>query len=352
MELSRELYDGQGRVTLLSQRGIIAVTSHYQNQLERPFKEAQPELAQQLESLGAGNHLWFTDSELYVVRELSLNEINARWKLVVEVPLSAALADINELLKVSDDNKTEIDGVATATEEMSATAGEVASIAATVSVQTNDINQTLQLSQEQLATTVNTVSELNQSMGEASQAISEVSLRSDEINRILTVIEGVAEQTNLLALNAAIEAARAGEAGRGFAVVADEVRSLSLRTQESTTEINSMISSLQTEVQRAVDIIETGTQQANEAIASTRQAHEELQQVVLGVGEINDNIRQVATAAEEQSSVSGEITQSLANLGNGALELAEMAVEESASSERISAQLDVLDNQLAALRTE
>lgn len=462
--LSQELYNGQGRVTLISQRGLITVSSHYQISQARPFNEVQPELAAKLKSLSAGNNIWFTDTNLYVAREIRLDDINATWTLLVEVPLSAALADINQLIGVSHEQKqkvmntqillavifsvfalaliaillrsitrpieqlsaqvkqlasadgdlsqslsmdthaelielggnfnqflyklremvlsiknvreqlrkesennysisqdtekatqkqqSEIDSVVTATEEMSATAGEVARIAATVSEQTSDINQTLIVSQKQLAETVNTVSELNGSMAIANESIMQVSLRSDEINRILTVIQGVAEQTNLLALNAAIEAARAGTHGRGFAVVADEVRSLSLRTQESTTEINSMISSLQEEVQKAVVIIETGSAQAGEAINTTRQAHESLQNVVEGVGEINDNIRQVATAAEEQSSVSDEITRSLSALGNEAQELSLLAIEENASSGRIAAQLDVLDEQLAALQTE
>jgi len=253
--------------------------------------------------------------------------------------------------KATDQQQSEMDNVVTATQEMSATAQEVSRIASDVAVRANDIHSTVTASQQNLSTAVETVLELSENMHTASESITKVSARSDDINRILVVIGSIAEQTNLLALNAAIEAARAGEQGRGFAVVADEVRTLASKTQESTEEINNMIGSLQGEVKAAVSIIDSGSQKAGLAMESTREAHGSLQNVVHAISEIADHIRQVATAAEEQSSVSGEITRNLPVIGDATTMLAELAQEANQSSHNVTEQLDRLDKQLSALRT-
>ena len=253
--------------------------------------------------------------------------------------------------KATDQQQSEMDNVVTATQEMSATALEVSRIASDVAVRANDIHTTVTASQKNLSIAVDTVLELSENMHTASESITKVSARSDDINRILVVIRSIAEQTNLLALNAAIEAARAGEQGRGFAVVADEVRTLASKTQESTEEINSMIGSLQSEVKAAVSIIDSGSQKAGLAMESTNEAHGSLQNVVHAISDIADHIRQVASAAEEQSSVSGEITRNLTVIGDATTMLAELAQEANKSSHKVTGQLDRLDKQLSALRT-
>lgn len=249
------------------------------------------------------------------------------------------------------EQQSEIDNVVTATQEMSATAGEVARIASEVSNHATEIHTAVVQSQQDLSSAVETSLELSKNMNTASQSIEKVSARSNEINGILDVIRDVAEQTNLLALNAAIEAARAGEQGRGFAVVADEVRTLASRTQASTQEINTMIGDLQNEVKQAVNIIEYGSEQSQSAMNKTRQAHENLHAVVQAISEIADNIRQVATAAEEQSSVSEEITRNLTVIGDAALTLSNLSQQANQSSHNVTRQLDVLDSQLGALKT-
>jgi methyl-accepting chemotaxis protein len=264
---------------------------------------------------------------------------------------STNLRTSQQTTQATDAQQNEITNVVTATQEMSATAQQVASIAADVATRANDIQSEVSRSQRNLATAVDSSLELTDNMNTASAAITQVSARSEDINRILVVIGSIAEQTNLLALNAAIEAARAGEQGRGFAVVADEVRTLASKTQSSTAEIRSMIDSLQNEVKQAVSIIELGRTQATGAMEQTQQAHESLQKVVDAITAIADHIHQVATAAEEQSSVSEEITRNLTVIGDAARTLSELAQQANQSSKQVTGQLDELDYQLSALRT-
>ncbi|WP_221801171.1 methyl-accepting chemotaxis protein [Oceanobacter mangrovi] len=251
----------------------------------------------------------------------------------------------------TDQQQEEMHNVVTATQEMSATAHEVSRIAADAAGRARDIHTTINDSQRILSSASTSVEQLTSSMHTASESISRVESRSDDINKILEVIRAVAEQTNLLALNAAIEAARAGEQGRGFAVVADEVRTLASKTRASTEEIDSLISSLQEEVRTTVEIIEQGSVRAGGAMESTRNANEALHTVVTAIGDIADHINQVATAAEEQSATSNEITRNLTVIGDATQTLAQLAQEASLSSDKVAAELDKLDSQLQQLNT-
>jgi len=245
----------------------------------------------------------------------------------------------------------EMDNVVTATQEMSATAHEVSGIAGNAADKARQIHNRIKESQSSLTSAADSVLELSESMATANESIGRVESRSDDINQILEVIRNVAEQTNLLALNAAIEAARAGEQGRGFAVVADEVRTLASKTQASTEEIDALISSLQQEVKTTVSIIEMGGERASGAMDSTQKANSALHEVVQGIADIADHINQVATAAEEQSATSNDITRNLTIIGDATQTLAHLATEASGSSEQVAAQLDKLDAQLNLLKS-
>ena len=185
--------------------------------------------------------------------------------------------------------------------------------------------------------------QLSGSIQDAAKMVSQLADESEKITSVLDVIRGIAEQTNLLALNAAIEAARAGEQGRGFAVVADEVRTLASRTQRSTEDIQQMIASLKQGVQSAVQAMERGSSQMAETLGmadKTRNSLAEIQQMVTQVLDMNF---QIASATEEQSSVMDEVNRSVSEL-NG---LTEEAAALSGSVLQTGNDLDALAQQLS-----
>ena len=202
-----------------------------------------------------------------------------------------------------------------------------------------------------VADTVETINKLAGEISGAVEVINRVSKDSDNISQVLVEIKAIAEQTNLLALNAAIEAARAGEQGRGFAVVADEVRTLASRTRESTDEISGMIERLKGDVDGAVTVIGTGVERATSAVEGTREASHSLATVVERIATIVEHVTQVATAAEEQSSVSEEINRNLTHIGDAANDLRELAQRVRQSGDALDGQVQVLDRELGRLKT-
>lgn len=163
-------------------------------------------------------------------------------------------------------------------------------------------------------TTVTLIKALKQEVSSASSTIKELQKSSNSIAVVLEVINGIAEQTNLLALNAAIEAARAGEAGRGFAVVADEVRSLATRTRSSTEEIKDMVEKLQLDASNAVEAMELGLKGADACVGHGDITVESFNSIHKAIEQINDMSAQIAAAVEEQSAVAEEISRSIHNI--------------------------------------
>ena len=182
----------------------------------------------------------------------------------------------------------------------------------------------------------NSIDELANEVESAASVIQQLASDSDSIGTVLDVIKGIAEQTNLLALNAAIEAARAGEQGRGFAVVADEVRTLAGRTQESTQEIEAMIDKLQSGAKNAVTAMEAGQEKASIGVAQTKQAGEALAAITRAVTTISDMNTHIASSAEEQSATTEEMNKNIININQLADQTANSAQQSTAASAELS----------------
>jgi len=226
----------------------------------------------------------------------------------------------------------EIDQVATAVQEMTATAQDVARNATQAAQAASHADQAAGQGMQIVRDTSNSIGVLAVEIGKAVEVVQTLAKDSENINAILTAIRGIAEQTNLLALNAAIEAARAGEQGRGFAVVADEVRNLAQKTQKATEEIQSMIQQLQQGTRDVVRVMEDSQHRTDESVQHAAKAAEALETITQAVSVINDMNTQIASAAEEQSAVADDINRNVINIGQVANEVAGGADESSSAS--------------------
>ncbi|WP_339468500.1 MULTISPECIES: methyl-accepting chemotaxis protein [unclassified Pseudomonas] len=226
----------------------------------------------------------------------------------------------------------EIDQVATAVHEMTATAQDVARNATQAAQAASHADQAASQGMRIVRDTSISIGALAAEIGKAVGVVQTLAKDSENINAILTAIRGIAEQTNLLALNAAIEAARAGEQGRGFAVVADEVRNLAQKTQKATEEIQTMIQQLQQGTRDVVRVMEDSQSRTDESVQHAAKAGEALETITQAVSVINDMNTQIASAAEEQSAVAEDINRNVINIGQVANEVAGGADESSAAS--------------------
>ncbi len=207
--------------------------------------------------------------------------------------------------------QSEIAQIATAVHQMSATANEVASNAEMTAEAARNSAGSCESGKQVIARNQASITQLDGQLRQASGIIQELEKNALEINTILSTIQGIAEQTNLLALNAAIEAARAGEQGRGFAVVADEVRVLSKRTHSSTEEIRAMIETLQRNTQQAVATMQQSQQLAQNSVDYANDATDALEQITQAITQISDMATQISSAAEEQRAVTDEVGRNI-----------------------------------------
>ncbi|WP_019613955.1 methyl-accepting chemotaxis protein [Psychromonas ossibalaenae] len=243
----------------------------------------------------------------------------------VEVSASELLSKSMESVASTEQQNAETAQIATASNEMVSTINEIAHSASTAAGLAQGANSEALEGKKVVTESANSVENLSTEIQSASAVIIELDSECSSIDSVLSVIKGIAEQTNLLALNAAIEAARAGEQGRGFAVVADEVRTLAGRTQGATLEINGIIEQLQSKAQEAVSAIETSSSIAVIAVEQAAKASDSLDSIAGSVNSISDANDHIATAAEEQSAVTREIDERvvvIADLANATNEIA------------------------------
>ncbi len=234
---------------------------------------------------------------------------------------------------------------ATAMNEMTATVQEVANHTNEAAEATSQANQATLTGKENVEALIHTIESLASRLSAAGEVTDRLAKESDQINTVVDVIRNIAEQTNLLALNAAIEAARAGEQGRGFAVVADEVRSLAGKTHDSTQEINQMVEALQKGSKDTVDAIEASLTQVQQAVSKTDDAGQSLNAITTSVNTVNQMNLQIATTAEEQISVSEEISKNITHIA----EMAEKTDQDAKETSRSAQSVSELSEQLAKL---
>ncbi|CAH6784790.1 Methyl-accepting chemotaxis protein [Vibrio chagasii] len=257
-----------------------------------------------------------------VARELEKTRVQLNDMIKTQVASSDELFALTEVMTISmsetkesaQEEFNEIDQLATAMSEMTSTVQTVAEHAQSASSLTEQASGQALTGQKFVQGSVSKMSELSSDIAASAAAVNQVEERVDSIGSVVGTIQGISEQTNLLALNAAIEAARAGEAGRGFAVVADEVRNLAQRTQQATVEIQDMISHLQSSANSAVELMEKSVVEAAEGVDLVTNAGSELDGIVSQVNQINDMNFQIATAAGQQSSVAEEMSVNLTNV--------------------------------------
>ncbi|MBY0263707.1 MAG: HAMP domain-containing protein, partial [Phycisphaerales bacterium] len=240
----------------------------------------------------------------------------------------AMAASLRDLIGEVSTATTEVSGAATqiaaSSEQMSASIGEVARQAAQASQSAEQSGTIARSGGEVVVRTVEGMSEIDSAVSASAHSVEELGRRSGEIGRVVSVIKEIADQTNLLALNAAIEAARAGEHGRGFAVVADEVRKLAERTTKATDEVASSIQSIQQETTQAVDRMGKGTEQVKAGVALAQQAGDNLRQIVDNTAQVAGMIVSITSAAQEAGAGAGQSAAAAAELSNKSEQLMTM----------------------------
>ncbi|WP_162300268.1 methyl-accepting chemotaxis protein [Salinivibrio sp. HTSP] len=242
--------------------------------------------------------------------------------------------------------RAQLEQLATAMNEMTATVADVADHAEQTAQATNDISSMADDGNHKLDSTVASIREVAERIAAADKLVNQVKQGVMEISDVATVIQGISEQTNLLALNAAIEAARAGEQGRGFAVVADEVRSLAQGTQKSTTQIQGTIESLTNNAIEAAEAMTSSHQSSEDSVNTALETQEQLKAMVSALHGSNDRVVQIAAAAEEQGTVSEEMNQNVSNIHNSANEISGAASHLAEQSQLLADSARELDSKL------
>ncbi|WP_407316707.1 methyl-accepting chemotaxis protein [Pseudomonas sp. nanlin1] len=246
---------------------------------------------------------------------------------------------------------SEIDQAATAVNQMSAAVEEVARNATSTSQAAKESTRAAEAGNAKVGETLDAMRTLKDRVHVTSEQVQQLAGQTQDISKVLSVIGSIADQTNLLALNAAIEAARAGEQGRGFAVVADEVRALAHRTQASTEEIEVMISSMKVRSSEVVDSMADSTREVNNTQNTAEEAGRSLQTITDAAQMIDDRNQQIATASEEQAYVAREVDRALVSIRDLALQSSEGTRQTLTASGELSQLAVNLNRMVARFRT-
>lgn len=354
----------QGVMLVLTLFGVLigSIVAYQTVKRLRQTIGGEPEYAAQIISeISKGNltdniHSNDEKSILAALKLLSshLNQITLNSKKAANELLTAS----EQLLKTANLNEQLISQQKLSTEQGAASIQQMADTVHDVASHTTDAADMAQLAmsefkagQAEVLKTQSSINALATKVADASLVINNLSDDSRQIGSVLEVIQGIAEQTNLLALNAAIEAARAGEQGRGFAVVADEVRNLARRTQDSTRQIQTVIEKMQASTSKAVSVMDEGQAQAQVSVEQARCAGESLNAINVSVTRISDMNTQIATAAEEQAMVANEINQNFNQITSSASRAEQEALKITTASKQLESLAKVLEKNVSQFKT-
>lgn len=261
-------------------------------------------------------------------------------------------AQIEESERIANDSSLRLGEAATAMNEMNATVQEVARNASAASEVSNQTRNNAEEGQKILTHALTSIYQSKKVSLELKEDMSTLYQHTQNISQIMAVISDIADQTNLLALNAAIEAARAGEAGRGFAVVADEVRKLAEKTMASTNDVSSAVTAIQTSAQQSVGRMEEALSEVEKATARATESGEALKKIVLNVEDTADQVQAIATASEEQSAASEEINRSITNVNDMSGQTAQSMAEAAKAVSALAVQAENLTSLLQGMQQE
>jgi methyl-accepting chemotaxis protein len=251
---------------------------------------------------------------------------------------ASGLDSASELMATGiEEASMQVNSVAAASEEMSKTSSEIAQNCVVAARSAEQANRSVTTGEAVISETIAVMNRINDRVTESAEVIKSLGVRSEQIGQIVGLINDVADQTNLLALNAAIEAARAGEHGRGFAVVADEVRKLAERTSQATKEISTTIQAMQTETKKAVSSMQEGVNEVETGTGKASESGKALQEILYEIGKVTGEINQIAVASEEETATANEIATNIQQISEVVRESARTIQENADASSRLAA---------------
>ncbi|MCP4994809.1 MAG: HAMP domain-containing protein [Gammaproteobacteria bacterium] len=346
-KVSKELWYNIGLNVVLLIIGLIVISYAIRRLVATPLKEATKTIQTIENESDLSRRIPVRSGDELGEMAQTTNRMLDKFSHIIKQLHSSTkqLAEQSQALSTTTEQSTdgvrrqqiETEQVSTAMTEMEQTARDVASNAANTAHTTNEANQQAKAGSAQVSTTIETINQLAKEVTQSAAIISKLEQESEGISRVVEVISNIAEQTNLLALNAAIEAARAGEQGRGFAVVADEVRTLATRTHDATQEIQSMVENLQNESRGAVKAMDQSRERAESSVTDAAHAGEVLEQITAAVATIFQMNEQIATAATEQSAVASEMSESVVRISDVTHETAQTSTEVAETSDQLAA---------------